>query len=225
MEAETMPTERASISLDRALVSEEESQSKWSAHARLWRERRKSIGEGLLAKSSKPPATPAIVVSRYVTPTLQSPTSELPAELPVFAPRPASMNMSRPAIITRNSEPVQGRPTYSRASTVGSVYSTNTSSSDAQSPGTSSRPSSTAPTENSGASLRSRDASHRKSFDASLIDRYSGGLDYNYEPGLGLGGSAGTRDLRSVASRKSLVTSYQFGIDLSDVPVFLQRGA
>jgi len=233
MKRERMPTERASISLDRPLVSKEESGSKWAAHARLWRERRKSIGDGLLAKSSKPllVPTPAIVVSRYVTPTLNtSPTSELPAETPAYAPRPASMDIQRPASVTRHSEPSHGygadsRPTYSRASTAASNYSSHTSSSRADSASCYSRPSSTVPTEYSSSSQRSRDGGeHRKSFDATLLDRYSGGLDYNYEHGVGFSGSAGTRDLRSVASRKSLVTSYQFGIDLSDVPVFLQKG-
>ncbi|PSN65673.1 hypothetical protein BS50DRAFT_497433 [Corynespora cassiicola Philippines] len=53
--------------------------------------------------------------------------------------------------------------------------------------------------------------------------RYSGGLDYGYERGRGVGGSAGTRQLYSYASRKSLQYSHQYGVDLSDVPVFIQR--
>ncbi|KAF2108951.1 hypothetical protein BDV96DRAFT_246046 [Lophiotrema nucula] len=57
-----------------------------------------------------------------------------------------------------------------------------------------------------------------------VIDRYSGGLDYGYEGrGYGVGGSAGTRMLHSAASRKSLLFSNQYGVDLSDVPVILQR--
>ncbi|KAF2740360.1 hypothetical protein EJ04DRAFT_507896 [Polyplosphaeria fusca] len=54
-------------------------------------------------------------------------------------------------------------------------------------------------------------------------DRYSGGYGYGYERGYGVGGSAGTRVLHSAASRKSMHYSHQFGVDLSDVPVFLQR--
>jgi hypothetical protein len=57
-----------------------------------------------------------------------------------------------------------------------------------------------------------------------LYDRYSGGLNYGYEGrGHGIGGSAGMRQLHSAASRKSMQFSNQFGVDLSDVPVFLQK--
>lgn len=60
--------------------------------------------------------------------------------------------------------------------------------------------------------------------DVVVIDRYSGGLDYGYEGrGYGVGGSAGTRQLHSYASRKSMHFSNQFGVDLSDVPLFVQR--
>ena len=51
--------------------------------------------------------------------------------------------------------------------------------------------------------------------------RFEGGLQYGYEPGAGLGGSAGTRGVHTGASRKSLVVSQEFGVDLSDVPVFV----
>ncbi|CAO2648933.1 Nn.00g098820.m01.CDS01 [Neocucurbitaria sp. VM-36] len=54
--------------------------------------------------------------------------------------------------------------------------------------------------------------------------RYSGGLSYGYEGrGAGVGGSAGTRSLHSTASSKSLHWRNQYGVDLSDVPVMLQR--
>jgi hypothetical protein len=56
-----------------------------------------------------------------------------------------------------------------------------------------------------------------------VFERYSGGLDYNYEPGFGVGGSAGTRQARSCASRKSMHFSNRYGVDLSDVPVVVQR--
>lgn len=54
-----------------------------------------------------------------------------------------------------------------------------------------------------------------------LIQRYAGGLLYGYEPGQGLGGSAGTRDAQTLATRKSVELSKGYGIDLSDVPVFI----
>ena len=52
-------------------------------------------------------------------------------------------------------------------------------------------------------------------------DRYSGGLSYGYEPGFGLGGSAGTRSLKTGASRKSIDVSRGYGLDLTDVPIFV----
>ena len=54
-----------------------------------------------------------------------------------------------------------------------------------------------------------------------LTGRYEGGLLYGYEPGCGLGGSAGTRGAKTEASRKSVDVSRGFGLDLSDVPVFV----
>jgi hypothetical protein len=58
-----------------------------------------------------------------------------------------------------------------------------------------------------------------------VIDRYSGGLQYGYERGYGVGGSAGTRQLHSAswANRKSMHYRDAFGVDLSDVPVFVQH--
>lgn len=56
-----------------------------------------------------------------------------------------------------------------------------------------------------------------------VVERYSGGLDYNYEAGYGVGGSAGTRQAGSCASRKSMQFRNWYGVDLSDVPVVVQR--
>jgi serine/arginine repetitive matrix protein 2 len=64
----------------------------------------------------------------------------------------------------------------------------------------------------------------QKSSPGSLHDRYSGGLGYGWERGAGFTGSAGTRTSGSqIAKRKSIQTSEEWGLDLSDVPVFLQR--
>jgi hypothetical protein len=58
----------------------------------------------------------------------------------------------------------------------------------------------------------------------SLFDRYGGGLQYGFEgKGVGLGGSAGTRSKDDTAMRKSKPLSEDWGLDLSDVPVFLRR--
>ncbi|KAI4203456.1 MAG: hypothetical protein LQ350_001794 [Teloschistes chrysophthalmus] len=54
-----------------------------------------------------------------------------------------------------------------------------------------------------------------------LTGRFEGGLIYGYEPGFGLGGSAGTRSIKTGATRKSLQMSQNYGVDLSDVPIFV----
>ncbi|KAI4279557.1 MAG: hypothetical protein LQ337_000142 [Flavoplaca oasis] len=52
--------------------------------------------------------------------------------------------------------------------------------------------------------------------------RYEGGLSFGYEKGFGLGGSAGTRSAtKTGATRKSLQMSQGYGVDLSDVPIFV----
>ncbi|KAL8695459.1 MAG: hypothetical protein Q9218_000037 [Villophora microphyllina] len=54
-----------------------------------------------------------------------------------------------------------------------------------------------------------------------ITGRFEGGLGFNYEPGFGLGGSAGTRSVKTGATRKSLQMSQGYGVDLSDVPIFV----
>lgn len=56
---------------------------------------------------------------------------------------------------------------------------------------------------------------------ASEHGRFNGGLSFGYEPGHGIGGSAGTRTMKTGASRKSVDVSRGYGIDLSDVPIFV----
>ena len=58
-----------------------------------------------------------------------------------------------------------------------------------------------------------------------VLDRFAGGLDYGYEAGQGLGGSAGMRNTGKMAGgrRKGGPVSEKFGLDFSDVPVILQR--
>lgn len=58
-----------------------------------------------------------------------------------------------------------------------------------------------------------------------LSGRFDGGFGFGYEPGVGIGGSAGTRSGGTGASRKSVGVSRGFGVDLSDVPIFVaERG-
>lgn len=72
------------------------------------------------------------------------------------------------------------------------------------------------------ASQKSRDTKERSAADlGALTGRFAGGFHYGYEPGLGLGGSAGTRLAKSTASRKSINVSRGYGLDLSDVPIFV----
>ena len=65
---------------------------------------------------------------------------------------------------------------------------------------------------------------HKNAVEA-LFDRYSGGLEYSYERGVGVGGSAGMRGPKDRAGRKSKELSEGWGVDLSDIPVFLQKVA
>nr|POF01633.1 hypothetical protein CFP56_76865 [Quercus suber] len=58
----------------------------------------------------------------------------------------------------------------------------------------------------------------------SLLDRYSGGLGYNWDFGSGFNGSAGTRVSGGrPTSSKGVPMSEAFGLDLNDVPVILRR--
>ncbi|KAI9732919.1 MAG: hypothetical protein M1818_007352 [Claussenomyces sp. TS43310] len=54
------------------------------------------------------------------------------------------------------------------------------------------------------------------------FDRYNGGLAYGYEPGYGLGGSAGMRNSVSTASRKGIDASLRYGVDFSDIPIMVR---
>ncbi|PPJ59125.1 hypothetical protein CBER1_01725 [Cercospora berteroae] len=56
------------------------------------------------------------------------------------------------------------------------------------------------------------------------IDRYSGGLSYNWTPESGIRGSAGTQSFNDGGNQKlGVKMSQEWGLDLTDVPIFLQR--
>jgi hypothetical protein len=55
------------------------------------------------------------------------------------------------------------------------------------------------------------------------IDRYNGGFAYGYEPGYGVGSSAGARSVDTGASRKGLPGSLLWGVDFSDVPIIVTQ--
>lgn len=57
-----------------------------------------------------------------------------------------------------------------------------------------------------------------------VVDRYSGGLQYEWTRENGFGGSAGTRHVGEEGTmRKGQAVAEQFGVDLGDVPIMLQR--
>ena len=56
---------------------------------------------------------------------------------------------------------------------------------------------------------------------AELLNRYSGGLHYGWERGVGIGGSAGTREEGNRASWKGIQDRMSWGLDFGDVPVFV----
>ncbi|KAK4500058.1 hypothetical protein PRZ48_008244 [Zasmidium cellare] len=63
----------------------------------------------------------------------------------------------------------------------------------------------------------------KKSSSETLFDRFGGGMQYGWDRDSGsFGGSAGMRT--GNGERKSVKMSEEFGLDLSDVPVFLRRG-
>ncbi|KAI8935894.1 hypothetical protein NX059_007407 [Plenodomus lindquistii] len=72
--------------------------------------------------------------------------------------------------------------------------------------------------------LDTRMSSQTTHGDVESWGRFSGGLGYGYEGrGVGVGGSAGTRQLNSYASPKSMQWRVQHGVDLSDVPIMVQK--
>lgn len=67
----------------------------------------------------------------------------------------------------------------------------------------------------------------REEHESYFPGRYDGGLAFAYEPGRGVGGSAGTRgNTGGLAMRKTGRGDLArgFGVDLSDVPIFVSRG-
>lgn len=67
----------------------------------------------------------------------------------------------------------------------------------------------------------------REEPDSYFAGRYDGGLAFAYEHGKGVGGSAGTRGtMGATAARKAGRGDLArgFGVDLSDVPIFVSRG-
>ncbi|MCJ1306493.1 hypothetical protein MMC25_000136 [Agyrium rufum] len=176
--------------------------SVWDTQKSLWSERRKSAGESLLRKVH----------------TLPISTSQEFIPRPSSVPKsPASSTLSPKSITPpprRLPPPPPTPPTYQEE---GDNYLKPIRSYHI-------------PMGNRGPSPRpmshhgSTNAIRNSPFDAQghrMSGRYEGGYGFGYEPGFGLGGSAGTRSTKTGASRKSVDVSMGFGIDLSDVPIFV----
>lgn len=243
----------------------------WETQARLWRERKQSLGEAMSTPSEKrkalnvdrvsqgvenqqalgeglvstpsaaqqqytptkqaPRHSPAIVVSRYVTPT----TAELESHIGLFQENdpyavfhsanptehlPAKQDVDRTdsAISNATYKSTASYSSYNSASSHGSTQYR------AYRPGDATIMS----------QLNSPQAEHRRSRSqfnprrtktAPDFDRFSGGLGFGWERGAGFGGSAGTRQgSDQSAKRTSVQLSESHGVDLSDVPVFMTRG-
>jgi hypothetical protein len=55
------------------------------------------------------------------------------------------------------------------------------------------------------------------------VGRYNGGFAYGYEPGYGVGGSAGMRSGDTAANRKGVPGSLHWGVDFSDLPIIVMQ--
>ena len=181
------------------------SDSGWEAHQRLWADRRKAAGDALL-QSHQPTATvdtagPLQLYSGVNRPTEiishLFPDSALPARSRTPSPvKPVSRPFHKPSSSEQHmpSTPTNPPPPPSTAQSL---------------------PPSAAPPPPTGATTPNPQSNDR------LAGRYEGGLSYGYEPGVGVGGSAGTRNAQTGASRKSIGFSRGYGVDLSDIPIFV----
>ena len=151
---------------------------------------------------SRPPPPPPVPSNTSIASTLSSIYS-IPQPTQAPPPPPA------PAYVTHISTPVN------HILTLPSQTSNRRISSPYKSP---SRPFHTAITPPSDSEVSSERIQH-------LVGRYDGGLSYGYESGLGVGGSAGTRGEQTSASRKGIDISKDWGIDFSDVPIFVAKAA
>ena len=206
----------------------------WEAQRAIWAQRRKSANDGLLRRTHIPFATPA-GDEHSTAEEMPKPQSSdaykafnpwVPA-LP-FNPSPSPFYSVRPNPVQPPDDfatPVPAVPAHTRRSSLtpprvreptGAPIPHNNPISQTNLSPYSNPPSHNGSTASLQASL-SEDSTNVKR----LSGRYEGGYGFAYEPGYGLGGSAGTRSMKTGASRKSVDVSQGFGIDLSDVPIFV----
>ncbi|KAL1304595.1 hypothetical protein AAFC00_003564 [Neodothiora populina] len=190
-----------------------------------------------------PRHSPSIVVSRYITPTsaeMEAHIDNIKSDDPYaryHAPNPADhiaaqedVDRTDSAISYMTSKSTSSYMSYHSAASSPVPYS-NPVQYRAYRPGDPLYTPRPAPSEKN-MHNRSQQLSMRRSYttpapDAADVafDRYSGGMGYGWERGNGFGGSAGTRQgSDQTAKRRSVQLSNSYGVDLSDVPVFLVRG-
>lgn len=221
----------------------------WEAQQRMWQAHRQSTGT-VSQPDAKPtvptvypefqhlarPAAPVGAVPRAQTLHKSRPKSisyekgKLPAPLMKSAARPYSVQPVRSGQLSPNPTGRASLPSMMRSTTLSGpsqsmphlpLPSPSRLSRSPRTSPSSSRTSLHTPHPLSQSTTPALEA-RRKSMDIDVPDRYNGGLAYGYEPGYGLGGSAGMRSSRSIASRKSIDISQRYGVDFSDVPVLLQ---
>ena len=175
-------------------ISAPRSQNIWEAHQQAWADRRKAAGDGLLQRNQ---ATNTLGTAQY---------------------KPAIMRMEATSYLSPNSaQPSRSRtPSPSKPATRSFHKPLN----QLQNTTTASTPSNPIPPPPTRLAPTSAPESASPSFER-LTGRYEGGFSYGYEPGVGIGGSAGTRNAKTGASRKSIGFSQGYGVDLSDVPIFV----
>ena len=237
------PMEHTSSAVELDTVSS--GNNMWEAQRQAWREHRKSAGEALLLKNqlndifaSADPASaaaptqkpcPRSTITRSVT---ADPSDLVSANNKRLSPSPLAPYTSNPTPMPYQSyeerTPSFPTPAERRAQNpsyriprkrVGSGAFTPRATSSHRSsmaiPASQPMNAVAAPTLPASATVVATSTGTR------LMGRYEGGLLYGYEPGQGLGGSAGTRGTKTEASRKSVDVSKGFGIDLSDIPIFV----
>ena len=174
----------------------------WEAQRQAWANRRKSAGDALLQqnRSAESFFSPTQLESTYThagAPTYLSPNTALTSRSRTPSPpKPLPRSFHKPL---DSIQPTETAPISSKPSPHSS--STNLFASIPTPP-----------------LIATPSITHTH-----LAGRYDGGLAYGYEPGIGVGGSAGTRSAKTGASRKSIGFSQGYGVDLSDVPIFVVR--
>lgn len=171
-----------------------DSPDSWKSHREAWSQRRKSAGDALLLRSQvgRPP---------MVSTALNGPADSLG----LWKPTSIAQNLSNSPIQSAMPTVKQRRPPLRHIS-------------QSQNPPPVANDVRASFQVSRGADKPSTPKPSKLKI---LAGRFAGGFHYGYEPGFGLGGSAGTRTSNSTASRKSVNVSRGYGLDLSDVPVFV----